>query len=211
MKTIKILLLLATVSVALVSCSLFGLDVQEDYYYKQRVLDPHINMTVSEFLYSDVGHQLDSVISAINYAGLQDEYAVAGRTHFLLHNLAIYRTNTAGVVDANCYFGKFKVNGLPAKKWKDYPVQQVKDLLLYHIVEGQYSFDNLTPDNLEVTTLLATDKGRMFLKVINDRDSKVRVNEFFGSLKTVSVRTSNILATDGTIHILGDYAEYIPG
>ena len=210
MKTIKILLLLAMGSVAITGCELFGLEVQEDYHYKQKVLDPHINMTVNEFLHSDVDSQLDSMISAINYAGLQDEFTKPGRTFFFLHNNAIFRRTTAGAVDANCYFGKFRVNNQPATKWKDYPVEQVRDFLLYHIVEGQYSFDNLTPDNTEVTTLLATPKGTMFLRVINDRDSKVTINNFFGSQRTTTVRTSNILATDGTVHILGDYAEYIP-
>ncbi|MFZ6010416.1 MAG: fasciclin domain-containing protein [Bacteroidota bacterium] len=192
------------------SCEFMGLGLQEDYEYTPRTLDPHINMTVMEFLQSSPGHQLDSLLSAIQYAGLTDEFSKPGRTFFFLHNLAIYRLDSKGKVDVNCYFGKYTVNGKPATKWKDYPVEQVRNLLLYHMVEGEYTYDNLTPDNIELITLSTAAKNKMLLRIVNDRDSKVTINEFFGSIKVVRARTSNLLATDGTIHIVGDFAEYGP-
>lgn len=211
MKKIKILVATSTMVLLLSGCEFMGLSLQEDYEYKPRVLDPNINMTVSEFLYSSPDHQLDTLISAIAYAGLQDEFTKPGRTFFLMHNLAFYRLDSKGKVDVNCYFGKKKLpNGQTATKISDYPVEQIRELLLYHILEGEYGYDNLTPDNQEVPTLLTTDSGTMLLRLTNDRDSRISINEFFGSQKVTRARTSNLRATDGTIHVVGDYAEYAP-
>lgn len=210
MKKMKKLTIIVSLSLALSGCEFMGLSLQEDYEYKPRALNPQINMTVQEFMNSNPEGAFDSLFSAIEYAGLEAEFSAPGRTFFLLHNLAIYRLGSNGLIDPNCYFAKFKVNGVNAARWTDYPVEQVRDLLLYHIVDTHYSYDNLTPDNLQVNTLLEGEKGTMLLRIVNDRDSRVTINDFFGSQKVTRARTSNLLATDGTIHIVGDYADYVP-
>lgn len=208
MKKIKILFTVLGVMVMLSGCEFFGLELQEDYEFKPRLLDPHIDMTAYEFMVSNPGGELTLMNQAVAYAGLQEEYKKPGRTFFLLHDLAVYRLNSGGDVDVNSYFGKNTVDGMPATSWEDYPVEQVRDLLLYHIVEDEYSFHNLTPDNVTTDTMLPGENGIMLLMVRNDRDSKLRINDFFGSEKVVQARTTNILSTNGPIHILGDYAQY---
>ena len=64
------------------------------------------------------------------------------------HNDAIRRLSGT-TVQADCYFGKYKVGpppGVPATKWEDYPQIQVKNYLLSLIVEGEHTFENITPD-----------------------------------------------------------------
>ena len=44
------LILLSGLSLFFGGCTLFGLDLQEDYDYKHQTLDPHINITARQFL-----------------------------------------------------------------------------------------------------------------------------------------------------------------
>jgi hypothetical protein len=208
MKKLKILFTAFCMMVVLGACEFLGLELQEDYEFKPGLLDPHIDMSAYEFMVSNPGGQLTLMNQAVVYAGLEEEYKKPGRTFFLLHDMAVTRLNSQGQVDVNSYFGKNTVNDMPATKWEDYPVEQVRDLLLYHIAEGEYSFHNLTPDNVTTDTMLGGENGIMLLHVRNDRDSKLRINDFFGSAKVVQARTTNILSTNGPIHIVGDYALY---
>jgi uncharacterized surface protein with fasciclin (FAS1) repeats len=187
-------------------CELAGLKVQEDYQYQQKVLDPKINQTVQEFLTVRTDTLLSLMAEAIQYAGIDPgEYRQPNRTFLLLHNRAILRYDNKGAVDKNCFFGKNTVNGKPGTKWQDYPVEQVRNLLLYHMIEGEYSFENLGTENATVSTLLVGKTVTM--KLSNDRDSKIRINDFFNSPKIVIPVTSGIKATNGTVHIVDNYLE----
>jgi uncharacterized surface protein with fasciclin (FAS1) repeats len=147
------------------------------------------------------------MLKGVRYAQLEEEYSKTNRTFLFLTNSAILRYNTNGTVNADCFFGKFKVNGAPAKRWEDYPVDVVRNLFLYHIVDGVYSYDNLTPDYIVTTSLRETDSTVTFL-VQNERYSKIRVNDFPNAIKPVEVRSSNIQATNGVIHALDLFIEY---
>lgn len=199
------LFLLITVSFS--SCNVAGLELQEDEDYDYHVLDPKINMTALEFLNLP---RTDTVFSmmqkGIAYAGLTEEYSKPDRTFLFLTNSAILRYDANGTTNKDCFFGKFKVNGEPAEKWEDYSVEFVRDLFLYHIIDGVYSYDNLTPDNTITTSLRQTD-NEVYLMVVNDRNSKIRVNDFPNAKKPVQVRSSNIQATNGVIHALDLFIE----
>jgi uncharacterized surface protein with fasciclin (FAS1) repeats len=187
-------------------CELVGLKVQKDYQYQQKVLDPTINKTAQEFLTVRTDTLLSFMVEAIQYAGIDPaEYSKPNRTFLLLHNRAILRYDSKGAVDKTCFFGKNTVNGKPGTKWQDYPVEKVRDLLLYHIIEGEYSFENLGTENVTVSTLLAGKT--LTMKLSNDRDSKIRINDFFNSIKIVIPATSGIKATNGTVHIVDNYVE----
>jgi uncharacterized surface protein with fasciclin (FAS1) repeats len=195
--------------VALLSgCEVAGLKFQENEDYDYHVLDPKIDMTALEYLNLP---RKDTVFrmmqKGIAYAGLTEEYSKPDRTFLFLTNAAILRYNTDRTVNKDCFFGKFKVNGVPAKKWEDYPVETVRDLFLYHIIEGVYSYDNLTPYNTITTSLRATD-NTVHMLVVNNRDSKIRLNDFPNAKKPVQVRSSNIQATNGVIHALDLFLEY---
>jgi hypothetical protein len=152
------------------------------------------------------------MIKGLAYAGIDPaEYQQQGRTFLFLTNNAIYRKQTNGTIDPNCVWAKMKVKatGKVATKWQDYTPEEVRNLFLYHIiVDGAYSYDNLTANNLQTMTMLESDNKYVFLKVLNNRDSKIRINDFLNTVKFVEVASSNIQATNGVVHVLNAYAEY---
>jgi hypothetical protein len=208
-------------SLLFTSCKkLAGLDLQQDADHEITILDPHINKTAWQFLKDratgPVGTQ-DTIFrrmyEGIIYAGIDsNEYKKPGRTYIFLHNDAIWRTGNPTPVDS--YFGRYKVNNVAATKWQDYTPQQVKNWLLYLIMEGEYSFDNVTPDNVEVKTLMpegadaANPKSVMTFKVLNDRDSKWRINDFFNTVRATQARTAGIQSDNGPVHVVDRLVEY---
>src|SRR5690606_32764734 len=97
----------------------------------------------------------------------------------------------------------------PARGWHDYPVEKVRELLLYHIVEGEYSYHNLSPDNTVVRSLATDESANMlYLSILNNRDAKIRVNDFPGTIQALSARTGNLKATNGFIHVFDAYQRY---
>ncbi|PTR01561.1 fasciclin domain-containing protein [Mucilaginibacter yixingensis] len=217
MKTIKYLIVVMLLS-GLASCNIAGLKLQESADYHPYVLDPRIDETTWQYI-KDRSYNFakkDTIFKlmrqAIEYSGIDTNvYIKTNSTFILLHNDAIYRTtvvNKVTTVTADCYFGKYLVNGKPATKWSDYPKDQVKNYLLYLIVQGAYSFNNLTPTNVMATTLepLNTDplnpNSLMALRVNDDQNFTLRLNDFSNSVGYVSVRTSNIQPTNGMIHVI---------
>lgn len=189
-------------------CELAGLELQQNEKYEYSVLDPKINMTAWEYMNQPRTDTLfNMMLRGIKYAGLEEEYKKPNRTFLLLTHLAIYRKNTNGTVNAASYFGFKKVDNKTATKWQDYPVEDVRKFLLYHIVDGAYSYDNLLPDNTEAVTLLNEADNKIRLRVVNDRYSQIRINEFTGTKRFVTVRTSNIQPTNGVIHVLDGFLE----
>jgi hypothetical protein len=200
--------------ISMASCNLAGLKMQENADYHPYVLDPHINKTAWQYIkersYNFAGK--DTVFKlmrqAIEYSGIDTNlYIKTDCTFIFLHNDAVYRLSNK-VITADCYWGKYLVNGKPATKWSDYPKEQVKNYLLYLIVQGAYSFNNLTPVNVVATTLQPTNydplnpTSIMTLRVNNDQNFTMRLNDFSNSVGYVSVRTSNILALNGAIQVI---------
>lgn len=217
-KNISFGLVLAVVVFAFSGCNLAGLKYQENANYTPFVLDPHINITAWQYIknrsYNYAGK--DTIFKllrqAIEYSGIDtNEYIKDSRTFVLLHNDAVYRTtvvNKVPTITADCFFGKYLVNGKPGTKWSDYPKDQVKNYLLYLIVQGAYSFNNLTPNNVTATTLeplgydVLNPTSIMLLRVNDDQNFPLRLNDFSNSVAYVTVRTSNILATNGAIQVI---------
>lgn len=210
-------------------CSLVGLELQEDHEHETTILDPDIHMSAWEFLNEPREDSLINfglMVEGIEYAGLEEEYSKSGRTFMVLTRRAILRYNSSGSVNSGCYFGANRVPNLdeqgnpvldedgipttrPARSWSDYPVEQVRNMLLYHIVEGEYSYHNLGPDNIAVQPSSPVDTANiMYLRILNDRNSRISVNNFPGSTRTLSPRTSNLKATNGYVHVFDTYLEY---
>lgn len=162
------------------SCSMFGLDLQEDYDYHASTLDPHINKSVRQYL-EDRGKTPvvanDTIFKwmqlGLEYAGLDlAEYEKTGRTFILLSNNSIrVRNASTGAVTAGMWFDfpvmeknpdgsqKFAADGVtpvthPARSWDEYSKETVKNYFLYLMFEGQFSFDNAKIDNTTFQTLL---------------------------------------------------------
>jgi len=207
---------------------LFGLKLQENQQHIVSTIDPHINKSAWQFL-KDRGlgpatSPNDTIFKrmyqAIIYSGIDtNEYLQPNRTFIFLHNDAILRkAGTPAVTQGDCYFGKYKVGSpaVAATKWEDYPQLQVKNYLLSLIVRGEHTFENITPDPEFDTTYMPKNydplnpESLITFRVINDRDSRLRINDFPGSdfpspglaSPGLQARTAGILSTNGPIHVI---------
>jgi hypothetical protein len=156
--------------------------LQKDYDYKPQTLDPHINMTAKDFMHSRgiAGVGSDTVFKwmelGMQYAGIDTmEYVQTNRTFIFLHNNAIRTTSGTGPtfkVTGGFFFdypvmGKDSLGNVikskidptqdstrPAVQWSDYPQAMVRNYFLYLILQGEYSFENLTVYNKSIQTLM---------------------------------------------------------
>ncbi|SFB82160.1 Fasciclin domain-containing protein [Parapedobacter composti] len=211
------------------SCTLLGLELQQDHKHEVNILSPEIHMDAWQFINTpleDTLRSFDRFVDAVVYAGLEDEYTKPGRTFLVFNNYAILRYNSSGTVNSGCYFGRNTVPVLdedgnpvldedgepmmrPGRRWEDYPVEQVRELLLYHILEGEYSYHNLGPDNTVVQSLSPNNEANLvYLQIQNTQTSKLAVNAFQGSIQTTLARTANLKATNGYIHVFDAYLRY---
>jgi len=209
---------------------LAGLSKQEDAGFEPHVLDAHINQNAWQYLKYRSGVDLTnpnylkdtifrSMYNAIIYSGIDtNEYKKTDRTFIFLHSAAVLTLTTTApkVPTTTCYWGYYQVSNplRPATSWTDYSPAQVKSWLQYLIIQGQYSFDNLTPVETTVNTLLppGTDtlnpQSIMVLERVNDSNAKIRINDFVGSFSYTDVRTGGILSTNGPIHVVDTYVIY---
>jgi hypothetical protein len=205
---------------------ILGLKVQENEDHVVSTIDPHIYKTAWQFL-KDRGlgpatSPNDTIFKrmyqAIIYSGIDtNEYIQPNRTFIFLHNDAIFR-KSGSTTTTDCYFGKYKVGSpaVAATKWEDYPQLQVKNYLLSLIVKGEHTFENLTPDPEFDTTYMPKNydplnpESLIAFRVLNDRDSRLRINDFPGSAVPtpglaspgIQARTAGILSTNGPIHVI---------
>lgn len=214
-KLISLCATIALLTIVFASCKkVAGLELQQNYEYQASTIDPNINKTAWQFLKDRATGQPDTIFKrmydAILYSGIDTaEYTKPNRTYIFLHNDAVVRGTAT-----DTYWGRYKVNNKAATKWSDYTPQQVKNWLLGLIVEGKYSFDNVTPDFVEAKTLLppgtdpANPKSIIIFNVINDRNSKFTINGFPNTVRTTTVRTAGILSTNGPVHVVDRLVEY---
>lgn len=169
--------------------------LQRDAEYNRATLDPNINMTAKDFLLKrgSAGVGSDTVFKwmqlGLEYAGFDmAEFEKAGRTYIFLHNSAIRTTTGSGasfrvtggfffdypifVKDANGNPIKSRLDptqdsSRPAVFWSDYPQQLVKNYFSYLILQGEYSFENLSVNNTSIQTLLPAGT------VANAKDSRL--------------------------------------
>ncbi len=191
-------------ALALSACN--GFTVQKDYKYKSQPLDPHIGMNAWEYMQSR--EDLSEMVEAVEYTQMQDYYTQTDRTitYLFLNNtaMAAFR-NTHSQID----------------KISSWDRDEVSRLLLYHMVLGEYHSLNqkLPVQPIYVKTLLEGEWGLMTLKVNKSSSNSIGfpisngnivANEkgsIFNSRQASSV-SSNIMPTNGFIHIMNDYAMY---
>ena len=211
MKTIHKLKYIAYCAIAALfgSCEIAGLEFQDNAPYDYHVLDPQTGMSAWEFLNLPRPDTIFELMQeGIAYAGLEEEYKKADRTFLFLRNDAILRYNPNGTVNTGSYFGYNTLdNGEPAKTWQDYPVEEVRQFLQYHIIAGVFTFgQNLGPENVEVTTLSGETA---FIRAGNERNSPVRINDYPFALRPTTAHSSNIQTTNGVIHVINGFT--LPG
>ncbi len=179
------------------SCTLFGLDLQEEYPYEYSSKDPNIYMTAYEFVESRQFNDMSRMYAAINLTGLQAEYEKEGRTFMILNDGA---------------FGNY-MNDNHLDDIASADVETLKNYLMSNIANGEYTSLELSTVPMEMDILFKNDSTKLFLNrrpvgASTANKYQIHVNNFPGTLKYFSVRTSNIIATNGVIHVVNDYPEY---
>jgi len=223
----KIYFLLISVIISLFifsACKLAGLDLQKDTPFDASIRNSKISMNALEFMNSRKD-LFSSMIEAVAYAGLTDEYIQPDRTFLLLTNRALadetYSPSGSNVMGS--YFACNKVlNPLydaadPTKgpqyltpdSWDVYPVETVKQFLLYHIIKQPVSYRNAKAFATfyeSVAYKAVGDTTMVSIHLTNDRYAYLYVNGFTGSRKVdLRPRTSGIDCKNGVIHVLDDF------
>ncbi len=185
--------------IALSSCDLA---LQKDYDYEPSTLDPHVDMTAWEF----IGTRTDlfsAYIDALEYTGLKSYYTQTDKKYTFLA-----LTNTA--------MQSYMSNKFPGKSSiRDCDLETVRKMILYHIVDGEYSSYN----QLEVTasfvlTELRGEEGLMTMLVRKNPwqadAGKIVVNDTNTNAKSPmrSAVSSNIMPTNGVLHVFDAYCYY---
>ncbi|PYF70695.1 hypothetical protein [Pedobacter nutrimenti] len=176
--------LMLLLGLAFSSCSIGGLDLQKDYKYEKKELDPRLYKSARQYLEDRGTSPLkagDTVFKymklGLDYAGIDlGEYEKSGRTFIFLHNDAIrVLDDKTKIPKSGMWFDipviMKDVNGQPIKdvdgikyktrpatKWSDYSKETVKNYFLYLIIQGEYGFDNAVTTNTTMQTLLPPNR-----------------------------------------------------
>jgi hypothetical protein len=211
----KVATLLFT-ALLLSACSLFDLNLQKDYNRVPHPVDANLHITAWDYLRSrSVENNPDTVFKfmydGIIYSGIDtNEYKEAGRTFILLHNDAIDRI-VKKVVQPDCFFGANLVKGKPATKWSDYPKEMIRNYFEYLLLQGEFThLKNLTTSDTLIQTLASqgafinNPQSLMAMKIVdaslsNTVDYPIQIND------SVTVRTSDLLPTNGVIQVVDRY------
>lgn len=190
------------------------LDIQGSYDYKPSLVDPNLNMSAWEFIESrtDTFSILKQAIEFVDqtYPGFKDLYTQTDRkyTYLFLNNAGF--TATTGGVFRNAGGGIASVSQMnPAA---------LRNILLYHIVDGFYHSHSregsLSFDPINVITMLRSQDAIMTMKISNANSrtefSRLIVNDTAGSSTPVMAATSNLIATNGAIHVFSRQIVYVP-
>jgi hypothetical protein len=194
---------LMLLAIACISCDL---ELQTSYDYQPASLDPHTGLTAWEYMNSrpDV---FSILIDAVEYAGMEDYYSQTDST------LTYLLINNQGMENYVASRGLSAITGAG--------VDKVRKLLQYHIIKGEYHAYNkkLPVEPIYVKTLLEGEDGLLTIKVNKSSQPSVGspiangnivVNETssnFASKRIGSV-TSNILPSNGAIHVFSDFSYY---
>jgi uncharacterized surface protein with fasciclin (FAS1) repeats len=199
MKNIKIfnILTVLVVSYSVVSCTLLGLPLQEEYPYEYTSKDPNIYMTAYQFVEGRQSLDMAKMYQAINLTGLKEEYEKPDRTFLILNDNA---------------FASY----ITAKKLGDLAnsnIDALRNYLLSNIVKGKFTSLDLTTVPMDMDILVKNDTLKLFLNRVPVGPStankyQLHINNFPGTARFITVRTSNILPTNGVIHVVNDYPEY---
>lgn len=196
MKKLLFILMTGALAGLLSSCNLFGLDLQKDAEYNYSPVRLTMDITAYEFIEARRDMDMFLLYKAIEKAGYREAFEMDDRTYIVLNDDAL-----------TAYLSSKRFASLDAM-----PVTQVREMLDMYIVKGRYHALDLSTTPVEVETL--NPEKRMFLSLrpqasdVSDQ-YQVVVNNFTGSGKVTNVVTSNLQPTNGIIHVVGSFPEYI--
>ncbi|WP_234735788.1 fasciclin domain-containing protein [Tellurirhabdus bombi] len=223
MKITKMLTLASLVLLtALSGCELAGLELQKKYDYdeKEGVISNELNKTVYEFLKSRPD-EFSILLEGIEYAGLQDKYNEPNSTYMALTNTAFTSATAADLsyfythqLPNPTYDSLNPATGGPtlmAFSLTQFPKEQVRELLLYHIVKGTWTWSNLPAQPTWYDSYASADTAKVNLYLMkNDRSPTIGFNDFAGHYKlAIRARSTNLKANNGSyVHALDSWLNY---
>ena len=196
MKKLYSILMMGALFVLLSSCNLFGLELQRDAEYNYSPVQLTMDITAYEFIETRRNMDMFLLYKAIEKAGYREAFETNDRTYIVLNDDAL-----------SAYLSSKRFTGLDAMS-----VTQIREMLDTYIIKGCYHALDLSTTPLEVEIL--NPKTRMFLSLrpqasdVSDQ-YQVIINNVTGSGKVTNVVTSNLRPTNGVIHVVGDFPEYI--
>ncbi len=210
---IKLLIVVIVPAILFEGCELGGVELQKpfEYDYEIGMYSNETNMTAWEFIQSrpDLFSMLQE---GIEYAGLQGEFEQPDRTYLLLTNTALGSTDAS---DLSYFTTHTFVNPddpsvtIIPETLKLYPVEQVKELLLYHIVKGDWTWSNLPSSSTWYDTYASADTAKVNMYLLKDRNPNIVFNNFEGHYKLeLKARTSNLKTIGGSyMHVMESWLE----
>jgi hypothetical protein len=209
--------MILTPAACFTSCELFGLDLQQEYDYdaEKGLYDNQLKMSAWKFIRSrsDLFSQL---IDAVVYAEVDSAiFDRPNQTLLLVSNAGLATTANTSYWARN----KLDLDGdgvaetLPIS-WDVYPKEQVRDLILYHIVKGAYSYYELSDATQGALTFFPTNctrsDGYVALQLKREGALSIYFNNFASHYTAnLKARTNNLQAPNGAyIHVLDSYLDY---
>lgn len=207
-KALKLIVAQILLVAAITGCELAGLELQTpyEYDYQSGVYSNETNMTAWEFLQSRPD-LFSIMIEGIEYAGLKDMYGQPNSTYLLLTNKAFNSTTVAD-------YSYFMTHSFPDPNDPEvmiipetlelYSVEQVKQLLLYHIIKGEWTWSNLPATPTWYDTFAPADTAKVNLYLLKDRNPNIMFNNFEGHYKaSIVARTTNLRTSNKSyMHVL---------
>jgi uncharacterized surface protein with fasciclin (FAS1) repeats len=212
MNTKKIFVIaLAVITVTITACE--KLPLQKSREYKTSFFQNDLNKSVIEFMDSrqDLFAGTLDALAYVNedpaYADVKQAYESQGNTFLLMADTDFGPANyfSLNLVDDDDNPSTPRVI---ASTMRQYPREQIANLLRYHVVKGRRDFANLSStarwyDTFAMSSTNDSAKVRMFMT--NDRDGLLRLNVYTGSTVNAAPRTPNLFATNGVVHVLNFY------
>ncbi len=203
------------------SCSLGGLDFQQDYEFEDADINQYVDMTAWEYIKSrpDVFSLTEE---AIEYAGMESIYQNETRTFLLVDDegygaesgTPYFRNNriTNPAYDPN-NVSTYGPETIIPSSFTAYPLSTVIELFEYHILVDPMSITEVTDSKEWYKTLAYDNMGDTTLMSIEwtrDRNVDFLFNEFDSHRDYAGgyePSTSNIKCKNGVIHVFSSYLE----
>ncbi len=216
-----IIYLFLCLSAGLSSCELAGLELQRKYDYddKAGVYSNELKMTTLEFIHSRPD-LFSLLIEGIEHAGIENSFREPNSTYMLPTNTAFNATAAANL----SYFETHRLpnpgydpedpetgdSTLVALSLTQFPKEEVRQLLLYHIAKGEWTWSNLPAEPTWYDTHASGDSAKVNLYLMkNDRSPTIAFNNFATHYKVpIVARTTNLRATNSSyVHVLDSWLD----
>ena len=196
----QIYFILMTIALLAVSCD--KLPLQKGHDFDPKPLDPHQGITCWEYISKT--YDMAIMKQAIEQCDLVELYSQAKSeyTYLLLDDSA---------------FRSYVFLQLGVSSVAEADTDALRNILLFHIIKGEYSSYNgmLGYEPVHVLTLWNSLDAVMTIKLNNDkslsskRQDKVTLMDQCGSSTVIYARTSDLLMTNGPAHILSRNCVYV--